>query len=89
MEALPVDGSYEEQDVIYTEDFQANPKRRTAHMFSEKALKEFLQFNGLSHVIRAHEVQQAGFQVRRTEQTSLKDSILCGFHLFALSIICP
>ena len=31
--------------------------------FSSTALDEFLQRNNLSHVIRAHEVKEAGFQV--------------------------
>ena len=33
-------------------------------MFSPSALDDFLARNGLSHVIRAHEVKEAGFQVR-------------------------
>ena len=32
-------------------------------MFSPDALDDFLARNGLSHVIRAHEVKEAGFQV--------------------------
>lgn len=32
-------------------------------MFSPDALDDFLSRNGLSHVIRAHEVKEAGFQV--------------------------
>ncbi len=43
--------------------FVANYRRGTGHMFSDTALDEFLRKNGLSHVIRAHEVKQAGFQV--------------------------
>ncbi|KAH8042682.1 hypothetical protein HPB51_025314 [Rhipicephalus microplus] len=43
-------------------DFVPNMKRGTAHMFSAEALEEFLARNELSHVVRAHEVQQAGFQ---------------------------
>ena len=40
-------------------------RRGTGHMFSETALDEFLRRNGLSHVIRAHEVKAAGFQVNK------------------------
>ncbi len=43
--------------------FVANHRRGTGHMFSDDALDAFLKRNGLSHVIRAHEVKQAGFQV--------------------------
>ena len=36
----------------------------TAFFWNVEALMTFLTRNGLSHVIRAHEVQQSGFQVR-------------------------
>ncbi len=45
------------------EGFVDNWRRGTGHMFSDRALDDFLRRNGLSHVIRAHEVKQAGFQV--------------------------
>ena len=41
----------------------SNFRRGTGHMFSPEALDDFLARNGLSHVIRAHEVKEAGFQV--------------------------
>ena len=44
--------------------FVSNFRRGTGHMFSPSALDNFLARNGLSHVIRAHEVKEAGFQVR-------------------------
>ena len=44
--------------------FTFNTRRGTAHFFSCNALFAFLERNGLSHVIRAHEVQEVGFQVR-------------------------
>jgi diadenosine tetraphosphatase ApaH/serine/threonine PP2A family protein phosphatase len=44
--------------------FGANQRRGTGHVFSEEALNAFLTRNNLSHVVRAHEVQQAGFQVQ-------------------------
>ena len=45
--------------------FVSNFRRGTGHMFSPDALDDFLSRNGLSHVIRAHEVKEAGFQVRK------------------------
>ena len=45
-----------------------NTRRGTANFFTCKALQEFLKKNSLSFVIRAHEVQQVGFQVREMEK---------------------
>jgi len=42
--------------------FLSNTKRGTAMYYSEKALKDYLDSNSLSHVIRAHEVIPAGYQ---------------------------
>lgn len=46
--------------------FAENNRRGTGHFFSSQALDLFLKSNGLSYVIRAHEMKQAGFQVRLT-----------------------
>lgn len=43
--------------------FAANTRRGTGHVFSVEALERFLNTNGLSHLIRAHEVAIAGFNV--------------------------
>ena len=44
--------------------FVDNFRRGTGHLFSDKALDEFLARNELTHVIRAHEVKEVGFQVQ-------------------------
>ncbi|XP_018322208.1 uncharacterized protein LOC108734935 isoform X2 [Agrilus planipennis] len=49
-------------ELMANEGFANNKKRGTAHIFSYEALDRFLNTNGYSNLIRAHEVVQAGFQ---------------------------
>lgn len=50
-------------ELMTNDGFATNTRRGTAHIFSVEALEKFLNVNGFSHIIRAHEVAQAGFSV--------------------------
>ncbi len=44
------------------ETFEPNFQRGAYHLYGEKAVKDFLQENDLSRMIRAHEVQEKGYR---------------------------
>ena len=54
---------------LYKTGFITNTKRGTAYFYSEEAVRRFLELNGLSHVIRAHEVCAQGFEIKHKGKT--------------------
>ncbi|CAB3237684.1 unnamed protein product [Arctia plantaginis] len=69
-----------ELELAANEGFAANSKRGTGHVFNQAALDRFLLSNGLSHVLRAHELHQNGFmcQLRGRLITVFSSYHYCG-----------
>ncbi|XP_072937241.1 uncharacterized protein [Epargyreus clarus] len=67
-------------ELAANEGFAANARRGTGHVFEQAALDRFLLANGLSHVVRAHELQQAGFmcQLRGRLVSVFSSARYCG-----------
>lgn len=60
--------------------FLPNNKRGTAYYFSESAALKFMEHNGLSHVIRAHECLPTGYTLHTNQKliTVFSSSKYCG-----------
>lgn len=68
-------------ELLANEGFAVNVRRGTAHIFSVEALERFLKANQLTHLVRAHEVAQAGFQV--SDLLSVKTGKNIGYQMLS------
>lgn len=66
-----------------------NFRRETGYFFTDEAVNIFLKANGLSMIIRGHEVQELGFSINFGGQliTCFSCSMYCGFRNAAAAIL--
>ena len=64
-----------------------NTERNTGFFFSSAALRRFLETNGLSHVIRAHQTSQSGFKVLLECVLYSHSSLILTTHIIAYRCI--
>ncbi|KAK7083894.1 hypothetical protein SK128_026880 [Halocaridina rubra] len=69
-----------QQELQANHGFAYNEKRQTAYVFNQAAFDSFVKCNGLTHVVRAHEVKQAGFEIQQSGRlmTVFSSSHYCG-----------
>lgn len=67
---------------IIDDGFISNIKRGTAYLFSDRAVHNFMNLNGFSHIIRAHEVIPTGFAFHGNGKviTIFSSSRYCGLN---------
>nr|XP_053626729.1 uncharacterized protein LOC128684523 isoform X2 [Cherax quadricarinatus] len=68
------------EQLVGNKGFAYNEKRQTACVFNRAAFDSFLKRHSLTHVVRAHEVKQAGFEIQQGGRlmTVFSSSHYCG-----------